>query len=284
MVLIPEFEVPGHAAMLVKTYPEIFALRSKDTNDSTLVTEGGDVITARNIVCAGSKKTEDAVRILLQEICELFPDSPYIHIGGDEANIRAWNGCAECVRYMEEHGLANVYELYSEFVGRVARMVLDLGKTPIVWEGFPEAGVQYIPKETIVIAWESHYQTADRLLANGFRIINSSWQPLYIVPNYKLRWGTSEILAWNVCRWEHWWERSVAKDTPIQLDPTDHVLGGQLCSWECTYEEEIGKILENLPALSERTWNTGATPDMGRFLSHLNQIAHRIARLIQDTQ
>ena len=38
VLLIPEFEVPGHAAMLVKTYPEIFALHTDDSNNSKLVT------------------------------------------------------------------------------------------------------------------------------------------------------------------------------------------------------------------------------------------------------
>ena len=282
ILLIPEIEVPGHAAMLVKTYPEIFALHLNGESGSTLVTEGGAVITARNIVCAGSQVAENAIHALLSEICEMFPDSPYIHIGGDEANIRAWESCAECLDYMKRHGISDVYELYSEFTGRVARMVLSLGRTPIVWEGFPETGVHYIPKETVVIAWESHYQTADRLLANGFRIINSSWQPLYIVPNYRLRWGATDILAWNVFNWQHWWEKSVATNSPIQLAPTNRVLGAQLCSWECTYEEEIGKILENLATVSERTWNVGTPPDTAPFLSRLRQVAHRIARLIQD--
>ena len=29
----------------------------------------------------------------------------------------------------------------------------------------------------------------------------------------------------------------------------------QLCAWECTYEQEILFVVENLAALSERTWS-----------------------------
>ena len=282
VILIPEFEVPGHAAMLVKTYPEIFALRLDEKSDSMLVTEAGAVITADNIICAGSERTDGAIRALLCEICEMFPESPYIHIGGDEANIKAWNSCSECVRYMNEHGLADVYELYSEFIGRVARTVLDLGRTPIVWEGFPNRAVHHIPKETIVIAWESLYQLANELLGNGFRIINSAWQPLYIVPSYKTRWGVNEILNWNVYNWQHWWSGSKATANPINVEPTDKVLGAQVSAWECTYEEDIGRILESLSTMSERLWNLECSHTVDSFILRMNVTLHRVARLIQD--
>ena len=282
IILIPEFEAPGHAAFLVRAYPEYFANHMMGDNDSSFVTEDGALVSAANLLCAGNPATKDAIRRLLGEICEMFPESPYVHIGGDEANIRAWNDCCECVRYMNEHGISDVYELYSEFVGRVAQMVLDSGKTPIVWEGFPEKGVHYIPKETVVVAWESFYHLAPDLLKNGFRIINGSWKPLYIVPSYQARWGAKEILAWSVYNWQHWWDKSPAKLNPIHIAPTDRVLGAQISAWESTYEEEIGKILESLPTLSERTWNTVRLHTVEEFCEMLNNSVHRIARLIAD--
>ena len=280
VVLVPEFEAPGHASMLVKTYPEIFALSLDKESGSSFVTEGGAVVTADNIICAGSQRVDDAICALLGEICEMFPESPYIHIGGDEANIKAWSACNECVRYMAEHNLEDVYELYSDFVGRVARTVIALGRTPIVWEGFPNRGVQHIPKETIVVAWESYYQLANELLDNGFRVINGSWQPLYIVPSYKTRWGVEEILNWNVYNWQHWWSESAATRSPINVEPTDRVLGAQISAWECTYEEDIGRILENVSTLAERTWNLERLHTVDEFILRMNVTLHRVARLI----
>ena len=282
IILIPEFEVPGHASMMVKAYPEIFGLHNDGDNNATFVTEAGAVVTADNIICAGSEKTYNAIRALLAEICEMFPETPYIHIGGDEANIKAWEACSECVRYMKEQGLSDVYELYSEFVGRVARTVFELGKTPIVWEGFPNKGVHYIPKETIVVAWESFYQPAPELLQNGFRIINGSWQPLYIVPSYKTRWGVNEILDWNVYNWQHFWERSEAYENHINVEPTDKVLGAQISAWESTHEEDIGKILESLSTMSERVWNVDLHHNVDDFVLKMNVTLHRIARLINN--
>ena len=282
IVIVPEFEAPGHAMMLTKCYPETFA----NEVDSVAVdekTELGAVISDTSIICAGKPETMEGVCTLLKEVCELFPDSPYIHLGGDEAKIAVWNYCSHCKSYMIEKGIEDVHELYSEFVGRVARMVIEMGRTPIVWEGFPTKGVSYIPKETIVIAWETMYHMPYDLIAEGFKVINSSWVPMYIVPNPEPRfnWGISEILNWNVYNWQHWYEHSAAYNNPINVEPTEQVIGATLCLWECTFEQEIWRGINNLSAMSERTWNVEKRFNNQEFFGRARSTNHRIARYIQ---
>ena len=282
IVLVPEFEAPGHAAAMNRNYPEVFAPKLEGGADTEIVTEAGAVITAANIVNAGSPKTMEGIRTLLAEIRELFPETPYIHIGGDEANIKVWNYCTESSAYMKENGIEDVYELYSDFVGRVAQMVLDMGRTPIVWEGFPKKGAHRVPKDTIVIAWESYYNYAPDLLADGFKIINASWQPNYIVPSLNLTWGHKEILAWSVYTWQHWWPNSAAHLNPITVAPTDQVIGGQLSAWESTYEQEINTVMQNLAALSERVWTVKRLWEDRDYARRYSQTGQKMARLIQD--
>ena len=283
IILVPEFEVPGHARAMIKAYPEIFGLKlTGNHEEAKITTESGEVISADNIICAGNPECENAVKALLAEICEMFPETPYIHIGGDEANIKAWNYCTDCIKYMEDNGISDVKELYSEFTGRIAQCVLDLGRTPIVWEGFPKEGIHHIPKDTIVIAWESHYHMSYDLLAEGFRIINASWQPLYIVNSYTLRWNSSHIYNWDVYNWQHWWGNSEATLNPIHVQPTDQVLGAQICSWQCTYDQEISELVENTAALSERTWNTRRRCPYNQFAAKMNSFLHRLYRFMQD--
>ena len=267
--LIPEFEVPGHARAMVQAYPALFA--------HTPLREGETV--SDNIICVGKTDLMDNLRALIAEIIEMFPDSRYLHLGGDEAEITEWDKCADCTRYMNEHGIDNVHALYSHFTKEITDLVLSLGKTPIVWEGFPKEGTETISRDVVVIAWESYYHLAPDLIDEGFSIINASWQPLYITPN--VHWSVENILAWNVCNWQHWWPKSEAHLNPIHLQPTDRVMGGLLCAWEWTYEGEIGIIRENLAALSERTWRKRRYAEDSEFrekLSAILPIAEKLCR------
>ena len=286
VVLIPEFECPGHAPVLNTYYPEVFADRSEGEG-GVFYNESGEVISNKALLCASRESAVEGVKTLLSEIAELFPEAPFIHIGGDEANIALWDQCADCQEYMKNSGIDDVYGLYSDYVARIARHVLSLGKTPIVWEGFPEKGADKIPPETVVISWENHYQTTHQLLGEGFPIINASWKPLYIVPantspEPRFAWGAKEIYDWSVYNWQHWWEHSVATENPINIEPTDQVIGAMLCAWEMTFEQEINHVMANLPALAERTWTTDRICDYENFRRRFHGVYCLSARIIQD--
>ena len=279
--LVPEFECPGHAKAMNTAYPEVF-MNHAEGESGEFYNELGDKIDPVGLVCAGSEKAFNGVKALLSEIAELFPDAPYIHIGGDEAPHQMWEQCRECRAYMKAHGIKDSNELYSEFTGRVARHVLSLGKTPMVWEGFPKESAHYVPKETVVIAWESHYQLCTDLLENGFRIINASWQPTYLVDSLSKRWGPEELLNWNVYNWQHWWPNSVAYLNPINIQPTDMLLGATMCSWGLNYEQHISRLLENFPAFGQRTWQVERTFDYATYKAIFRKVLGKGAALIQD--
>ena len=124
---------------------------------------------------------------------------------------------------------------------------------------------------------------ADDLLAEGFKIINGSWQPLYITPGFNHgRWSARDIYNWDVYNLQHWWEHSAATVNPVHLPPTDRVIGAQITSWQCTYEMEICRIMETLAVLSERTWNLDRTMPFDLFQRRLRENNLTIGRLIQD--
>ena len=279
--LVPEFECPGHARSLCRAYPEVFSNHA-DAEGGKFYNELGDPIPADSLVCAGSDVAFEGVTTLLTEIAELFPNAPYIHIGGDEAPCEMWNQCRDCRAYMEKHGIKSPKELYSEYVGRVAKFVLSLGKRPMVWEGFPKESSHYVPKQTVVIAWESHYQLCTELLENGFEIINASWQPTYLVDSLSKRWGPEDLLNWNVYNWQHWWPHSKAYGSPIQIPPTDRLLGATMCSWGLTYEQHISRLLENFPAFAERTWTVERRLSFEDYKLVFRKILRPAAWLIQD--
>lgn len=283
VVLVPEFECPGHAYAMVETYPEVFANLYEEDFTGRNLSEQGDPLPPNFILCAGSEKCFEGTKVLIKEMCDMFPDSPYINIGGDEACIKMWNECSCCRQYMEEHGIDDIYELYSEYVGRVAEYVLSIGKIPLVWEGFPRRGAHRIPGETIVLAWEYYSNIAPQLIEDGFRIVNASPIPLYTVNTTSSHMTPEDILDWNIYKFQTSWDASEAYNG-VTIEPTEQLIGAILCSWQQTYEQEINFILENAAPASERVWNEEPLCTNDEFMNKFNDISSctKLPRLIQD--
>ena len=275
--IIPEIDVPGHATYLNVTYPELF---------------GCDPIEGearKDLVCIGKPGVFDNLKEIFAEVMEMFPESRYFHVGGDEAIIEAWNNCKDCVAYMKEHNIPNVKALYTRSIKILTDMVLDMGKIPVVWEGFPREGSEEISRDVIVTAWESLYHLPNELLEEGFTVTNSSWLPLYAVhPNgthAKLlgdwRWQPKDILCdWDIFTWKNWWDQSYAYEKPIVVEPTDKVIGATYCLWLIDYKYEILALKENLPAMSEKIWNVKSTYSYDEFeqaLSKLVDLSDKLA-------
>ena len=115
---------------------------------------------------------------------------------------------------------------------------------------------------------------------------NASWQPLYIIPECRahrpdgdLIWDSKEILAWNLYNWQNWNKKTAAYLNPINVQPTSQVIGGELCVWECAFDEEVKRVKENLAALSERTWNIRRYATDAQFKEKLSEILPLADRL-----
>ncbi|MBQ8402518.1 MAG: family 20 glycosylhydrolase [Clostridia bacterium] len=259
--LVPEVDVPGHTAQFFRKYPEIFGNTG---------------------VLPACKEVFDALRTIFAEVAEMFPHSEWIHLGGDEADIGAWEKCGRTQAYMKAHGIENIHEMYAEYIRIVTEMIFALDRVPVVWEGFAKEYNDRIDRRTILIAWESYYHMADDLLDEGFKVINSAWKPLYVVPNLDRRWGVPEILDWNVYNWQNFSSKSRAYLNPINVTPTERVIGAQLCAWECTFEHEFGRTVDCLFALSERTWTVERLHSDAEFSRRALPTLWRVTRYVQD--
>ncbi len=252
VTLVPEIETPGHCQSFADAYPKLFG---------------------KNGIMCEHEEVFEALDVLFDELCEMFPYSPYIHIGGDEAAINNWLNCKKCVSYAEEHGLfvsgdrkLTTEKMYAHFVQRVADAVFRNGRQPIVWEGFSKEVNDLVSKDVMVISWENHYQSTQDLLAAGFPIINCAWQPMYIVPP-DTGWSDEEILDWSIYYWDHWWDQSSALGG-FTVEPTDQVKGGQISVWGDPangVNQEYLMVLQRIPALAEKTWTIDSTRELEEF-------------------
>ncbi|MBN2153158.1 MAG: family 20 glycosylhydrolase, partial [Candidatus Lokiarchaeota archaeon] len=191
VTVVPEIDLPGHSRALVRAYPRLFGLEPLKLGRP--VHDG--------VVNIGKEAAIDALSTIIKETCDLFPDSPYFHLGADEVDYRSLEGDPDVVRALEARGLGNVEELYREFIDRMHGVVAACGKRMCAWEGFGPEGKVPIPKDIPVFVFESLYNTADRLVADGYQVVNTSWQPIYVTR--KRHWTPEKIYTWNPTRWEN---------------------------------------------------------------------------------
>lgn len=283
IVIVPEVDAPGHFQAFNTAYPALFEIASTSQN--------GAEATASSIM-----RTEEAVfdtlRTMYAEVAEVFADSPWIHIGGDEAEVAKWGTCPISEAYRLAQGLKDVHELYGHCVARLAQMILDMGRIPVVWEGFGAQCNDMIPKKTLVFAWESMYQVAPSLLQGGFTVINASWLPLYIVTP-KRAWDPGEILDWEKNTWRHWFEGSAAYAAPIIVPRNSAIAGGQICVWGDKMQpkfayaprhdmlrDEFANLRARLPALAQKVWTSYNTPDKEAFKSDILLLDPLLSKLL----
>lgn len=144
ITVVPEIEVPGHAAGAITAYPE---LGNDDIPDY-----------APKVVChwgvypyifAPKEETFAFIDDVLTEVCELFP-SKIIHIGGDEAPKDQWKQSPFAQQVIKREGLRDEHELQSWFIRRVEKILAAKGRRLIGWDEIREGGLS--PNAT-VMSW-----------------------------------------------------------------------------------------------------------------------------------
>ncbi len=143
ITIIPEIDMPGHAAAAVASYPE---LGCRDRYPSGVPTTWK---ASANVLCP-KEQTFQFIKDVIAEVAELFPDSPYIHVGGDEVNTDQWRESPVVAALMKRENLRNDIEVRSWFMRRVADVVRAQGKRMIGWDEIVD-GVP--PPDATVMSW-----------------------------------------------------------------------------------------------------------------------------------
>jgi hexosaminidase len=163
-------------------------------------------------ICASNEEAYAVVESMLDEIISAHPDSRYVHLGCDEA----WN-LLSCERCIEKFGEDGANRLYAGHINRMAKKVLDAGKTPIIWDDmlrhFTDSELEQLDKRIVIMIWlyyESNYKLAKELTKRfcnaGFTVIGAAAskcgegpEPQYLdMPWYELRMGNVNMWG-RVC-------------------------------------------------------------------------------------
>lgn len=241
ITIVPEIEMPGHSAEVFMTHPELAC----ETGDDPFADDFWEF-------CIGNPQTKEFLGKILRETCELFPDSPVIHIGGDEAAHSHWEKCDKCKKAMEDRGFDSLLQLEQAFMTEMESIVNSLGRMAMVWGGTTNFGEEF--SDGIIIqnwlrADVSGYISAKRNVVNSFHSDTYFDYPL----------GDDEDPA-------VWQRRTYDFDAAGGNDQTT-ILGGEGCIWTENIPEwrVLPRAKPRLRALAETLWSKPEKKDFASF-------------------
>lgn len=259
VMIVPEVEMPGHNTALCAGLPDVVCQGKKP---------GGTV-------CVGSNRSFNALKTLITETMDIFP-APYFHLGADEVGFEAWDGCPDCEKRKISESLKSNESLYTWFINRCNRFVNSKGRRSIAWDCFKTSVRPAVDKNVLVDEWDPGYAMPNDLLKNGYDLINSSCNPLYVCRGWFH--SPEQVAAWDV--W-HFGPMAPPPNEPPKIAPTKKLIGAQFCSWENNESVQdaimfgIGKSAEGYASpgpraqiLAERAW-TGNTTSKEDLLERL---------------
>ncbi|MFM2241863.1 MAG: hypothetical protein RLZ97_718 [Verrucomicrobiota bacterium] len=144
ITVVPEIEMPGHAAAAIAAYPE-FGNKDIPGYSPRVETSWG----VKPYTFSPTEETFTFLENVLSEVIALFP-SEYIHIGGDEAPKDQWKQSATAQAVMKREGLRDEHELQSWFIRRIEKFLASKGRRLIGWDEIQEGG---LPKTATMMVW-----------------------------------------------------------------------------------------------------------------------------------
>jgi hexosaminidase len=247
--VVPEFDMPAHAASWFVGYPEL----ASGTGPYSIIRKWGIFDPAMDPT---RESTYQFLDRFLGEMTAIFPDA-YFHIGGDECNGKEWDANPRIQKFMHEHQLKGDVELQAYFTSRVEKLVTKYHKIAVGWDEVLQPDT---PRDVVIQSWRGQESLA-----------------------VAARQGNRGILSWgyyldlNQSASQHYGIDPLA-GAAVDLTPEQQklILGGESAMWSEFMTPEIisGRIWPRAAAVAERLWspqNVTDTESMYRRLAIFSQ-------------
>lgn len=260
ITVIPEIEMPGHSEAVLAVYPELSCSGVAYKNAE---------------YCLGNEKTFEFLFNVFDEVMAIFP-SRLIHIGGDEADKKAWEACAKCQERMKTEGLSSLEELQRYAVERVGKHLAENGRELLGWDEILEGG---IPENATVMSWRGEQGGVEAANA-GHHVIMTPAAHLYLDSYQTNPIGQPEAIGGYLPLDKVYAYNPLADG--LTADGQKNVLGLQANIWTeymPTQEQVEYMAFPRALAVAEVGWTGIDQKDWGDFRSRLQHHYQLLQRL-----
>lgn len=134
VTIVPEIEMPYHAGSAIVAYPRhgVNTVHLADQPPEKRWTPSKGLLGPR-------PETVAFMQDILAEVAQMFP-SRFIHIGGDEANLKLWADDAEMQELMKELGCEDAHQLHSWFIRQMDEFLTEKGRRMVGWDEILQGG------------------------------------------------------------------------------------------------------------------------------------------------
>jgi hexosaminidase len=265
ITVIPEIEMPGHSAAAIAAYPWLAC-----KNDKYEVATTWGIF--KQTYCP-KEETFGFLEDVLAEVIGLFPDSPYIHVGGDEVLKDQWKESPLVQELKAKENLKDENEVQSYFIHRMEKFINSKGKRIIGWDEILEGGVA--PNATIM-SW--------RGVKGGIEAAKAKHDVIMTPTDYcyfDFSQGDTRTEPLNIGGYLPLEKVYSFDPVPKELSPDEakYVIGGQANIWT-EYIPGPDKVeymaFPRLLALAEDVWSQ---PEAKSYQDFTARLPYQLARL-----
>jgi hexosaminidase len=200
-------------------------------------------------------ETYNFVKNIIKDLSSLFPESDFLHLGGDEVNKKCWSEDKQIQEFMKEKGLPDIKALFKYFNFQVSDIANGITKQNLGhWTNEAEFYVEYDDGDYIQY-WGST-ENIDKLKTTypNNKHILSPVDYFYLDCGYGNRYGIGKFYCDPVKTFTHM----------VMFEPTDyyeegdeHLVGAEACMWSemNTPVNVFNKVFPRIGAFAEIFWS-----------------------------